>query len=139
MDNDAIRKMIKQHEGYRGRIYIDSVGVPTGGYGHAFLTGSPLSQPIWELIFEEDFQRTVNDYDYLVEEYNLDLNPVRRGVLIDMLFNLGLSKLLRFKKFIRAMQLKDWERAADEMINSRWYNQVGTRAVKLVKMMREGK
>lgn len=135
MEDRDIQAMIKRHEGYRQNIYLDTEGVPTGGYGHAFHPGSSLLRSMWDLIFIYDYMQAVNDYDVL----DLDLDPVRRAVVIDMLFNLGLPKMLKFKNTLAAMRAGNWESAAQGMENSKWYGQVRTRAVELVRMMRSGK
>lgn len=134
MEDRDIQSMIKRHEGYRQNIYLDTEGVPTGGYGHAFHVGSSLLRSMWDLIFIYDYMQAVNDYDVL----DLDLDPVRRAVVIDMLFNLGLPRMLKFKNTLAAMRTGDWESAAKGMENSKWYGQVRQRAVELVRMMRTG-
>jgi len=128
------RELIREHEGYSEEVYFDTVGVPTGGYGHAFLPGSKLTQDIWEEIFQYDYNLAVSDYYYL----SLDLDPVRRAVVVDMLFNLGLPKLLKFKNTLAAIRQGDYERAARGMLNSKWARQVGRRAKELSEMMRTG-
>ena len=128
------RELIREHEGYSEEVYFDTVGVPTGGYGHAFLPGSKLPQNIWEDIFQYDYSIAVHDY------YSLDLNldPVRRAVVVNMLFNLGLPKLLKFKNTLAAIRQGDYELAARGMLNSKWARQVGRRAKELAEMMRTG-
>jgi len=128
--------MIKRHEGYRDRIYKDTVGVLTGGYGHAFLLGSYLPDYIWEYIFEYDFKRVEEDFLKLDLDH---LSVIRKMVICDMLFNLGLTKLLKFKNMLRALKEENYGKAADEMLDSRWADQVGHRALELSKMMRYNK
>jgi lysozyme len=128
------RELIRKHEGYREGVYYDTVGVPTGGYGHAFLPGSKLPKDTWEQIFLYDYNLAVSDYYYL----DLDLDPVRRAVMVDMLFNLGLPKLLKFKNTLAAIRQGDYERAARAMLNSKWARQVKSRAKQLSEMMRTG-
>ncbi len=135
MTDSEIQKMIKWHEGYNQTVYLDIVGIPTGGYGHAFNVGSTLPDAVWELIFRYDYTQAVNDYEVL----DLQLDPVRKAVVIDMLFNLGLPRMLKFKNTLAAMRAGDWEAAAQGMENSKWYGQTRTRAVELVRMMRTGK
>ena len=135
MNDIEVMSMIKQHEGFRERVYLDTMGVPTGGFGHAFHLGSSLPEVIWHEIFYHDYQQAVRDYEVL----DLDIDPVRRAVVLDMLFNLGLPRLLKFKNTLTAVREGDWEQAAQGMENSKWYGQVRTRAVRLVRMMRTGK
>lgn len=75
---------------------------------------------------------------YLSDTYTwyLQLSDCRQVVLTDMCFNLGETKFRAFRKMLAALKLGDYERAADEMVDSRWYKQTKTRAKRLVKMMR---
>jgi len=66
------------------------------------------------------------------------LDPVRRKVVLDMRFNLGPGGFRGFRKMIAALARGDYKRAADEMVDSAWYHQVGIRARRLVEMMRTG-
>jgi lysozyme len=138
MNDEDIKKQIKQHEGYREQVYYDTVGVPTGGYGHAFLNGSRLPQSVCDILFECDYQSSVRSFKMFASQYGLDLNDVRRGILINMFFNMGYYRVIQFKKMILALQRKDWDLAADEMMDSKWYRQVGYRGIELVKLMRKG-
>ena len=131
-------EQIKRHEGYRDTVYYDSVGVPTVGYGHALLEGSRVPAVVADILFEQDFNDAVKDYTILANRWGLELNPVRRGVMLDMLFNLGVSRLVKFQKFLTALQVKNYDKAADEMLDSKWATQVGKRAEKLSEMMRRG-
>jgi len=130
--NNKLIATIKHDEGYREEIYFDTEGIPTGGFGHAFHIGSKLPQYIWELILEIDINIAETDYTRL----NLDLDEYRKNVIVNMLFNLGLPRLLKFKKMLKALREHDYERAADEMLDSKWAKQVGQRAERLAKTMR---
>lgn len=138
MKDKDVKEMIKRHEGYREKVYMDSVGVPTGGYGHAFLDGSPLPALVCELLFEQDYATAVKDYEILANREGLDLDNTRRAVLINMLFNMGIVRVSKFKKMLSALATKQWGLAADEMLNSKWASQVGHRAKELSDIMRKG-
>ena len=138
MNDKEVMEQIKRHEGYRDTVYYDSVGVPTVGYGHALLEGSRVPAVVADILFEQDFNDAVKAYTILANRWGLDLNPVRRGVMLDMLFNLGVSRLVKFQKFLTALQVKNYDKAADEMLDSKWATQVGKRAEKLSEMMRRG-
>ncbi|MBL4664245.1 MAG: hypothetical protein JKY22_12005 [Flavobacteriaceae bacterium] len=71
-------------------------------------------------------------------DFWIELSGVRRAVLIDMAYNLGLSGLLKFRRMLAAMEVRDFDKAAIEMENSRWFNQVGNRSKRLQKMMITG-
>lgn len=129
-------EQIKKHEGYREQIYLDSVKVPTGGYGHAFHVGSILPHWIWHAIFDYDFSRHLSDTTDIIRQYHLeDIGEVRKIVLVDMCFNLGKAGLLKFQKMLAALQDRDFDKAAESMLNSLWYSQVGNRAKTLIKQM----
>ena len=129
-----IAEMIRSHEGgYAEKVYTDSVGVPTGGWGHAFHIGSRIPLPVATALFDMDFRTAIDDYN----SFNLDLCENRKAVIVDMLFNLGIVRFKTFKKLIVRIHARDFSGAADEMVDSKWYGQVGKRAQMLVKMMRE--
>ena len=135
MIEPEIKKMIQRHEGYRPYVYYDTLGFPTGGYGHAFLDRSPISHDVAVLLFDEDFDRAKKDY----EKLGFDLDTVRRAVVIDMLFNLGLTKFMAFRRMIGALRVNKYHIAAEEMLDSKWAKQVKSRAFRLAQMMRTGK
>ena len=134
MKDSDIKDMIQRHEGYRPYIYYDSLGYPTGGYGHAFLNRSALSHDVAVLLFEQDFNQAKKDY----EKLGLNLDPTRKAVIIDMLFNLGLMRFRSFVKMIHALKAGDYLLAAREMIDSKWAEQTKGRAFELAAMMRDG-
>jgi len=135
MTDEEIIAMIKRHEGFRDYVYLDSEGIPTGGYGHAFLAGSSIPQDVADRLLEEDMQTAFEDYDRLT----FDLDPVRRGVVINMLFNLGFTKFRGFFNMRQALRRGDYGSAADEMLDSQWARQVGRRAEELARIMRTGR
>jgi len=138
MNDKEIMDMIKSHEGYREKVYFDSVGVPTGGYGHAFLEGSRIPGIVADILFEEDYKSAMSDYEILAKRHGLELNNVRRGVIIDMLFNMGIVRVHKFRKMLLALSIGDWSKAALEMLDSKWARQVGNRSTYLAELMRKG-
>lgn len=66
------------------------------------------------------------------------LDAVRQSALVNMAFNLGVDGLLKFEHFLAALQAKDWQMAAAEMLNSLWHKQVGERADRLAEQIRTG-
>ena len=138
--NRRTQDLIKRHEGKRNQLYLDTEGVLTGGIGHAFKAGGELSESVIRLLFDEDYVAAVMNYFRLVEFNGLPkLDDVRKAVLVDMTFNLGVRGVMGFQKMLGAIFRGDWEMAADEMLDSKWARQVGSRAVELAKMMRTGK
>ena len=124
---------IKQHEGLKLKPYNCSAGVLTIGYGHNLENGITKKQA--ELLFEVDFENCIADVDKVFGE-DVDIFSEVYGVLLDLMFNLGYERFCGFKKFIAAIKCKDYHKAADELVDSKWYRQVGTRAVWAVNTIR---
>jgi lysozyme len=122
-------------EGERLDLYKDSVGIYTIGVGHN-IQEKGVSKAVSRLMLKEDVQDVVKDTRTL--DYWDDLDSVRQLVVADMVFNLGLSRFLRFKRFNAALRQPDYSLAAHEMKDSKWYQQVGRRAHKLEKAMLTG-
>ncbi len=138
MTDNQMKALIQGHEGYKDHVYLDSMGNPTCGWGHLLAVGSKVPEKAAQAFFDQDFREAWANYLALVREFNLNLDGIRRAVLVDMLFNMGLTRVRRFVLMIKALQAEDYNLAAEEMFNSRWRRQTGTRATELIKMMREG-
>lgn len=133
---DIVAKQLGVDEGKRNLMYIDSLGVPTIGKGHN-LRDRPISDHAIEVIFADDMADSVRDAKSLFPNFDL-LTDTRKAVLVNMAFNLGHSRLSGFKKFILAVGQRDYETAANEMLDSLWSRQVGARAKRLSDDMRNG-
>lgn len=139
-------EQLKKDEGLRLKAYKDTVGVWTIGYGH---TG-PEVKP--GLVWTEAQAEAALVEDILEHNAKLaaalpwvsGLDPVRRRVLQNMAFNLGLGSaskgtgLLGFKNTLEFVRTGQYDKAADGMLASKWARQVGNRAVRLAKQMRTG-
>lgn len=133
MKDETLEQMIERHEGCRTTIYVDSVGVETIGIGHNL--HKPLSRAAIEHILRDDLNEVINQCLHAFPWF-AELTLPRQRVLIDMCFNLGLPRLLGFKKFLEAVSLGNYDTAADEMLDSLWAKQVKGRALELAQMMR---
>jgi lysozyme len=116
-------------------LYKDSVGILTIGVGHN-IEEKGISRAVSRQILKEDITSVLSDCAMLT--YWTALDPVRQLVIADMVFNLGLSRFLNFKNLNKALLIQDYNLAAAEMVDSRWYRQVGRRAVKLHEAMITG-
>ena len=132
-------ELIKKHEGFRDRPYKCSAGKITIGWGRN-LDDVGITEQEALLMLNNDIKKAEDDLqsvfppDFLfsVLSYN------RYAVLVDMMFNLGLTRFRGFKKLIAAVNEKDWQTAAHEMLDSKWAKQVKTRAYELARMMEKG-
>ena len=131
--NTYLEQMLERHEGCRPTPYIDSVGVQTIGIGHNLQR--PLSRAAILQIFHDDLTETINDCTHAFPWF-CDLTEPRQHAIIDMCFNLGLSRLRGFVKFLAAMEMGNYETAANEMLDSLWAKQVKGRALELANMIR---
>jgi len=131
-----LRAMLKKHEGLKLKPYRCPAGKLTIGYGHN-IEDKGISKRIAELILGEDLKEAMQELLRVMPAALLVSEP-RQNVLISMMFNLGTDKFLEFKKMIQAVEDRDFNKAADEMLDSKWARQVKSRADELAAMMREG-
>lgn len=133
---DNLKDLLILHEGKTNKAYKDTVGKLTIGIGRN-LDDRGLRDS--EVMFMLD-----NDIAEVTEElkqrlpWTERLDPVRKTVLQDMLFNLGWPKLAEFKNTLGRIERGEYEKAAVAMLQSKWASQVGNRAKRLASMMHFG-
>ena len=123
-----------RHEGYRTHLYEDTAGILTIGVGYN-IEEKGLPDYIIKLLLNDSIEEAKSELGRVFEPWK-GLSRVRQDVLVNMMFNLGAPRFLKFKKFIKAIKNNDFDTAADEMLASRWANQVGNRAIELSERMR---
>ena len=137
---EDVKQRIKEHEGFRDTVYSDSLGFATIGYGHLvlptdnFVEGVTYPKEQLEVLFDKDFQIAFNSANELVD--GLDLNHIAKGVIIEMCFQLGKPRVMKFKKMWEALRNNDFEEAANQMIDSAWHKQTTSRCESLASTMR---
>jgi len=139
MDEEQLMKEIIADEGYVYEIYNDHLGYPTFGVGHLITSkdkehGLPIGTPVSEdrimECLENDMKIVCQELD-MKEPWWRNLDDNRQRILANMCFNLGYPRLSGFKNFLSALQVSDFEKAAVEMMDSKWADQVGDRAKRL--------
>jgi|TARA_R100001594_G_scaffold102260_1_gene136857 lysozyme len=139
MNIEKLRKELTIDEGCIDKIYLDHLGYPTLGIGHLITKDDPeyglpvdysISQERIEECFGDDIEGVLTDLDRNISWW-VGLCEDHQRVLANMAFNLGINRLLNFKKFLAALQEHDFETAAVEMMDSKWATQVGPRATRL--------
>ena len=133
---NKLRDMLKRHEGERPYPYRCTAGKLTIGYGRN-LDDKGLSAKEMEYLLDSDIAEVLGGLNLSLPCWD-ELSDVRKEELADMCLNLGLAGFLKFKRMIRALEDRNYKRAAKEMLDSRWASQVGRRANELAFMMREG-
>ena len=145
-----VRDLIKQHEGFSSVPYKCPAGKRTIGWGHN-IDAHPLPKDIEGYLFANGYilpehaERLLSDDLRMAEEdcqrayfgFN-GFSEARRIALADFMFNVGIVVAMKFKNMRKAIIDGDWGRAADEMFNSRWREQVGDRAAEIIGMVRQG-
>ncbi len=134
MDSKLLESL-RLHEGWRDKAYQDSEGIWTIGYGtnlQELRIGKGVGER-WLLEQAEIAQRAAERFP----EYEM-LNSTRSNVFIEMIYNMGPSRVAGFKKMLAAFREGDWEEAAVQMLDSKWATQVGNRAKTLARLMEEG-
>ena len=137
MDRELLRSQLERHEGLRLKPYLDTATPPrlTIGYGRN-LDDVGISREEAECMLANDIDKVVRELE-TVDEY-VALDRIRQTVIANMSFNLGFHGLMHFKRMWAAIGRCDYEKAADEMMDSTWRRQVGARAIELAEIMRTG-
>ena len=125
---------IKQEEGFRSRVYQCTEGYDTIGFGFA-IKDLEMTEDIAELILKE---KLIKLYSRIEKQINFFKKlPIDiQDVLLSMSYQMGVTGVTRFKKLLAAMLLKDWTKAADEMLDSKWARQTPNRAKRLSEIVR---
>jgi lysozyme len=138
-----IISQLQRDEGFRANVYVDTVGKRTCGFGHN-LNANPLSDltfPITETQATQILGKDVECISRLLMQalpWIVSLDEARLGVLQNMSFNMGVVGLLEFQQMLKAMEIEDWATAKIQGEDSRWYTQVGDRAVRLMTQLETG-
>ena len=144
MNIEQLRKELEVDEGVKHEIYNDHLGYPTFGIGHLVSDtdpehgqeiGTPVSEDRVIEAFNKDVESVLNDCTILYGDFSKWPEEAQL-IIANMMFNLGRPRLSKFKGMKAGVDAQDWNKAADEMIDSAWYRQVPNRAGRLVKRMR---
>jgi len=131
-------KRIKKNEGFSSAPYKDQLGFLTIGYGHLilssekYLTETKQSKDKLEKIFLQDFKKAIKDYEKYLKVNKS--NKREEELLIEMVFQMGAKRVLKFKNLLRNMRKKNKHLVCFEMMNSLWYSQTPKRVKELIKI-----
>jgi lysozyme len=144
MNMEKLQEELENDEGVKYEVYNDHLGYPTFGIGHLILdsdpeygssTGTEVSEERVKEAFEADVVGVVSDCETLYPDFE-ELPEEAQRIIANMMFNMGRTRLSKFKGMKRGVDAQDWNAAADEMVDSSWYKQVTNRADRLVARMR---
>ncbi len=133
---DIIFKLLIMNEGLKLKPYRDTVGKLTIGVGRN-LDDMGITEDEAYYMLENDIKRCKEELRSIFVNFD-DYEPHIQAVLIDMIFNLGKTKFLTFKNFIKAIKENKIKTAAYEMMNSKWAQQVKSRAMRDKKLLLTG-
>ena len=144
MNRQAVFEQLKIDEGVVNEIYLDHLGYPTFGVGHLVTEGDPehgqpVGTPVSESrvaeVFERDLDTAIGECVALYGDQFNEWPGEVQEILVNMMFNMGRTRLGGFKNFRKALEECDWKRAAVEGRDSKWYRQVTKRAERLMSRM----
>ncbi len=141
---EDLKSEIKADEGCVNSVYLDHLNLKTLGVGHLVTewdeeydkpVGTTVSDDRVNELFEKDINVTLEECRYLYDNFD-NLPEEVQKIIGNMMFNLGRPRLSRFHKMKKAVLDKDWQEAANQMQDSKWYEQVTNRAERLCERMR---
>jgi lysozyme len=134
MNMDRLLASVKKHEGYRNKVYLDTLGKRTVGVGHLCV------EDFWEddkeyeekflmEILEKDLQGAIKGAkDLMAENGCMDMDEVAEEIIIEMVFQLGKTGVSKFRNMWKHLSALEYASAASEMLDSRWAKQTPNRA-----------
>ena len=140
MDREKLYEEIKADEGEVLEVYLDHLGYPTIGIGHLVTAkdeefgkppGTAITAERSRELFARDIQSAIEDCERLYGQWHNWPEEVQL-IMVNMCFNLGVTRLAKFKNMHNMLSQHKWKEAAAEGRDSRWYRQVTNRAERLM-------
>ena len=137
MNRERLKRALVRHEGLRLKPYTCTANKLTIGVGRN-IQDNGITEAEAMVLLENDIDSVARDLTRALPWWQ-QLDDVRREVLANMVFNMGIGTVLTFKNTLAAIQAGDYKRAASLMLQSKWATQVGNRARELATQMESGK
>ena len=140
---EELKEQIKEHEGFVPRTYKDSLGKRTIGFGHLCVEpeqwddDKEYTREELERVFDKDFDEALKNAESLIGQRSI--NFIAKQVIIEIVFQLGIGGVGKFKKMWSALDSEDYGEASFQMMDSLWAKQTPNRAEKLSQKMRSAK
>jgi len=138
-DKEKLYNELIRDEGMVLTPYRDSLGYMTIGVGHLIKKGesfNAITEQQAIAILDKDIEIAERNLNQIYPKWR-ELDEVRQRTLLNLSFNLG-GKLSQFKRFIHSLSLGKFDKAADQLVQSKWYGQVKLRGPRIVHAMRTG-
>ena len=142
MNLERLMESVKKHEGYRNKVYLDTLGKRTVGVGHLCV------EDFWEddkeyeerflmEILAEDLQNAIKGARELKEEHSCtDIDEIAQEIIVEMVFQLGKNGVSKFKNMWKAVSEHNYTGASYEMLDSKWAKQTPNRAKSMAELMK---
>ena len=143
MNLERLMESVKKHEGYRNKVYLDTLGKRTVGVGHLCVEDFWEDDKEYEEkflmdILLDDLQNAIKGARELKEEHSCtDIDEIAQEILVEMVFQLGKNGVSKFRNMWKALSEKNYIGASYEMLDSRWAKQTPNRAKSMAKTMKE--
>jgi lysozyme len=132
----CLADQLRRDEGCRLKLYQDTVGKWTIGIGRN-LSDVGISQEEADLLLQNDIKAATVSLESTFP-WTMALDDVRKDVLLNMVFNMGVGGLATFRGTLSLLEAKDFSGAAQAMLASKWAEQVGPRAQRLSIQLESG-
>ena len=142
MNLERLMESVKKHEGYRNKVYLDTLGKRTVGVGQLCV------EDFWEddkeyeekflmEILAEDLQNAIKGARELKEEHSCtDIDEIAQEIIVEMVFQLGKNGVSKFKNMWKALSEHNYTGASYEMLDSKWAKQTPNRAKSMAELMK---
>ena len=141
---EEIKKFVRDHEGYRNKLYYDTLGYATIGVGHkvvdsdGFKEGVEYSEERLMTVYNEDFNKALSQAESLcAEQLDGSYREELALIITCLVFQMGKVGVAKFRKMWAALKAGDYETAADELLDSRFARQTPQRANQTADLIRE--
>jgi lysozyme len=136
MQRDRVQEQLIRDEALRLKPYLDTMNKWTIGIGRN-LTDFGITQSEAIYLCNNDIDRTDLDLRARLPWYDT-LDPVRQEAMVNMCFNMGITRFMKFKKAWERGAVGDFDGCSVEMLDSLWADQVGDRALRVADQFRTG-
>ncbi len=142
MNLERLMESVQKHEGYRNKVYLDTLGKRTVGVGHLCV------EDFWEddkeyeekflmEILAEDLQNAIKGARELKEEHSCTyIDEIAQEIIVEMVFQLGKNGVSKFKNMWKALSEYNYTGASYEMLDSKWAKQTPNRAKSMAELMK---
>ena len=142
MNLERLMESVKKHEGYRNKVYLDTLGKRTVGVGHLCVEDfweddNEYEEKFLMEILADDLQNAIKGARELKEEHSCtDIDEIAQEILVEMVFQLGKNGVSKFRNMWKALAEKNYIGASYEMLDSRWAKQTPNRAKSMADQMK---